>query len=135
MDVKGINSGLTSTIKNDEKHQATIQRVQSEFINQLYQGKSEAEAFKNSLKAIDEKYNPQEDKFQAKESVGMSHELCGVEKLGCAKNMMKAVKLPNGKTVLKWLNFIAEALPILLQILDKLPKSEPKPTEGLDVAA
>lgn len=135
MDVKAINTGVVSTPQKDEKHQATIQRVQAEFINQLYQGKSEGEAFKNSLKAIDEKYNPQEDKFQSQEKVGISHEFCDRQYLGSAKNMMKAVKLPSGKTVLKWLNFIAEALPILLQIIDKLPKPEQKPAENLNQVA
>ena len=136
MDVKAINAGVVSTPQKDEKHQATIQRVQAEFINQLYQGKSEGEAFKNSLKAINEKYNPQEDEFKSElhDTVGCSTEGC-VGKLGSAGHMMKSIKLPSGKTILKWLNFIAEALPILLQIIDKLPKPEQKPAENLNQVA
>lgn len=137
MDVKGINSGIIATTKKDEKHQATIQRVQAEFINQLYQGKSETEAFKNSLKAIDEKYNPTEDEFRTeKEStVGKTSALHDTEKLGSTMSMMKAIKLPSGKTVLKWLKFIAETLPILLEIINNLPKSDKTPSEELNVAA
>ena len=49
--------------------------------------------------------------------------------------MMKAIKLPSSKTVLKWLKFIAETLPILLEIINNLPKSDKKPSEELNVAA
>ena len=135
MEVKGINSGTTTAPKQNEKHQATIQRVQAEFINQLYQGKSEGEAFKNSLKAIDEKYNPKEDEYKTnpQQTVGCSTEGC-VGKLGGA-HMMKSIKLPSGKTVIGWLKFIAEALPILLEIIDKIPKSEKKPAEEINQVA
>ena len=137
MDVKAINAGVVSTPQKDEKHQATIQRVQAEFINQLCKGKSETEAFRSSLKAIDEKYNPKEDEFKAEmhETVGCTLEHCNVAKLGSVHNVMKSVKLPNGKTILKWLNFIAEALPIILQIIDRIPKQEPKPAENLHQVA
>lgn len=137
MDVKGINSGIIATTKKDDKHQATIQRVQAEFINQLYQGKSETEAFKNSLRAIDEKYNPKEDEFRTEKgsTVGQASALHNTEKLGGAMSMMKAIKLPSSKTVLKWLKFIAETLPILLEIINNLPKSDKKPSEELNVAA
>lgn len=136
MEVKEINSGTTTAPKQNEKHQATIQRVQAEFINQLYQGKSEGEAFKNSLKAIDEKYNPKEDEYKTnpQQTVGCSIEGC-VEKLGGTNYMMKSIKLPSGKTVIGWLKFIAEALPILLEIIDKIPKPEKTPTEELNQVA
>lgn len=137
MDVKSINSGIIATTKKDDKHQATIQRVQAEFINQLYKGKSETEAFRSSLKAIDEKYNPQEDEYKSEmhDAVGCSLERCSVGKLGSVQNVMKSIKLPSSKTVLKWLNFIAETLPILLEIINNLPKSDNKPSEELNVAA
>ena len=95
------------------------------------EGKDEKAAFKESLKAIDEKYNPQEDEFKPsdKEAVGYSSDFAVYNKLCAPKNMMKSFKMPDAKTILAWLTFISEALPILLDILNKLPKPEQKPEQ------
>ena len=79
-----------------------------------------------NLKAIDEKYNPQEDEFKPsdKEAVGNSSEFMMLSTVAARKGVMKSFKMPDAKTILAWLTFISEALPILLDILNKLPKPE-----------
>ena len=92
-------------ISKKEKKEQTIQRVKSEFLRQVQEGVSEKEAFKNSLKAIDEKYNPKADKFECTkmDSVGMSTQY------------LKAAKISlNPETVKVWLEIIEKALPVVL---------------------
>ena len=103
--VNGSQVGATQISKKEKKEQ-TVQRVKTEFLRQVQEGVSEKEAFKNSLKAIDEKYNPKADKFECKmnDAVGMSTEC------------LKAAKMPklDPSNVKVWLEIIEKALPVIL---------------------
>ncbi len=124
MDVKGISSGVTTP--KAVQQQQTIQRVQAEFLRQISQGKEEQEAFQESLKAIDEKYNPEEDAFQLSEKQGMPvYCESPVGKMAS----LKAFKLPSAESVVAWLTIISTALPKVLEIIDMLPKPQtPEPS-------
>lgn len=92
--------------KKDKKEQA-IQRVQTEFLRQIGEGVDKKEAFKNSLKAIDEKYNPQADKFE-----------CSKELADTANQKLKACKMAkiDPKTAESWLKLIEKAIPVILSM-------------------
>lgn len=101
----GVQTETPQISKKERKEQA-VQRVKTEFLRQVQEGVSEKEAFKNSLKAIDEKYNPKADKFECKmnDAVGMSTEC------------LKAAKMPklDPSNVKVWLEIIEKALPVVL---------------------
>ncbi len=124
MDVKGIGIGV-STPKTLEQQQ-TIQRVQTEFLKQISKGVGEEEAFHESLKAIDEKYNPQEDTVQFSEKQSMPK--LGETSIGKCSSV-KAIKLPSAESVVAWLTLISTVLPKILEIIDMLPKPQ-TPTES-----
>ena len=104
----GVQTEAPKISKKEKKEQA-IQRVKTEFLRQVQEGVSEKEAFKNSLKAIDEKYNPQTDKFESTKC----------ETVGCAQPehlYAKAFKMPkiDPEAVKVWLEIIEKALPVVL---------------------
>ena len=102
----GVQTEAPQISKKEKKEQA-IQRVKTEFLRQVQEGVSEKEAFKNSLKAIDEKYNPEEDMFCACDTaVGSSSKMI--------KQSVQGVKKPNPETVKVWLEIIEKALPVIL---------------------
>ena len=97
----------TPQISRKEKNEQAIQRVKAEFLKQVQEGTTEKEAFKNSLKAIDEKYNPEEDMFCACDTaVGSSSKML--------KQSVQGVKKTNPETVKVWLEIIEKALPVIL---------------------
>ena len=100
----GVQNNTPQISKKEQKEQA-IQRVKTEFLRQVQEGVEEKEAFKNSLKAIDEKYNPKADKFECakRDSVGMFTE--------CLKAAKKSL---NPETAKVWLEIIEKALPVVL---------------------
>ncbi|MBQ8886201.1 MAG: hypothetical protein IJY61_00680 [Candidatus Gastranaerophilales bacterium] len=104
----GVQTEAPQISKKEKKEQA-VQRVKTEFLRQVQEGVSEKEAFKNSLKAIDEKYNPQADKFQSttNDAVG-----CSQPQYLCAK----AFKMPklDPEDVKVWLEIIEKAIPVVL---------------------
>ena len=102
--VNGSQVGLTQISKKEQKEQA-VQRVKTEFLRQVNEGVAEKEAFKNSLKAIDEKYNPKADSVQfAKcDTVGMSTECLKAAKMSLDPGSVKT-----------WLEIIEKALPVVL---------------------
>ena len=97
----------TPQISKKEKREQAIQRVKTEFLSQIGEGVSEKEAFKNSLKAIDKKYNPNADKF-----------CCESAKVGASPKVLnqsvKTVKNLNPESVKVWLEIIEKALPVIL---------------------
>jgi uncharacterized protein with von Willebrand factor type A (vWA) domain len=97
----------TPQLSRKEKKEQTVQRVKSEFLKQVQEGVTEKEAFKNSLKAINEKYNPDKDMFcTCDTTVGSSSTMI--------KQSVQSVKKPNPETVKVWLEIIEKALPVIL---------------------
>ena len=95
----------TPKISKKEKKEQAIQRVKTEFLRQVQEGVEEKEAFKNSLKAIDEKYNPKADKF----------ECAKMDSVSMPTQCLKAAKMSlNPETVKAWLEIIEKALPVIL---------------------
>ena len=119
----------TPQISQKEKQQETVQRVQVEFLNQISKGKDEQTAFQEALKAIDEKYNPQEDEVKLNKAEDVQFENCA----NSVKNVLhsKAInfKMPSLETIVKWLGYIADVLPMILKIIEKLPTTNAKPEE------
>ena len=117
----------TPQISQKEKQQETVQRVQVEFLNQISKGKDEQTAFQEALKAIDEKYNPQEDEVKLNKAEDVQFENCA----NSVKNVLhsKAInfKMPSLETIVKWLGYIADVLPMILKIIEKLPTTNAKP--------
>ena len=101
----GVEINAPKISKKEQKEQA-VQRVKTEFLRQVQEGVSEKEAFKNSLKAIDEKYNPQADKFQCANYECAKMPTGGLKGLKTAKLDPEAVKV--------WLEIIEKALPVVL---------------------
>lgn len=116
MGIQAIGTESASLNKTSDKKQQAVKRVQTEFLSQVAQGKNEKEAFLQSLKAIDEKYNLEKDTVQFSK-----YETAGAYK--CAKSI-------NPETAMKWLDVIATAVPIVMNfvdwLLDKLPSSDNK---------
>lgn len=120
MKVENINQGIQKKPRVNKKHEASIKRVQSEFLKQLSEGKSEKEAFLGSLKAIDEKYNPQKDELSIR-----------YENAVGAKYTAKAFKMPSAESTKKWLEVIAFAVPIITGFVDWImDKVQPKSKEA-----
>lgn len=115
MGIQAIGAENASLNKTNDKKQQAVKRVQTEFLSQVSQGKSEKEAFLQSLKAIDEKYNLEKDTVQ------FSYDTAGTYK--CAKSI-------DPETAMKWLDVISKAVPIVINfvdwLLDKLPSSDNK---------
>ena len=111
----------TSQISKKEKQQETIQRVQVEFLNQISKGKDEQTAFQEALKAIDEKYNPQEDEVKLNKAEDVQFENCEKSKENILYSKAINTKMLSLEDVLKWLRYIAKILPTLLDIIEQLP--------------
>lgn len=116
MGIPAIGAENASSNKTKNEKQQAVRRVQTEFLSQVSQGKSEKEAFLQSLKAIDKKYNLEKDTVQLSK-----YETAGTHK--CAKPI-------NPETVMKWLDVIAAAVPIVMNfvdwLLEKLPSNDNK---------
>lgn len=123
MGIQAISAENASINKTKNEKQQAVKRVQTEFLSQVSQGKSEKEAFLQSLKAIDEKYNLEKDTVQLSK-----YETVGAYK--CAKFME-----PN--TALIWLEVIEKAVPIVMNfvdwLLDKLPSSNNKEPQAENI--
>lgn len=120
MSIQAIGAENASLKKTNDKNQQAVKRVQTEFLSQVAQGKSKKEAFLQSLKAIDEKYNVEKDNVQFSKC-----DIAGTSV--CAKSM-------NPETAMKWLDVIAVAVPIVMKfidwLLDKLPSGDNKETQA-----
>lgn len=126
------NEAKAAKARKAEK-QETVARVQHVFLHEVAEGKSGREAFLESLKAIDEKYNPECDKLCKSNSI----ENCTVGNVSSAivqevadEAVEMAKKAIEPDDIKKWLDVIAYAVPILEGfidwILDKVtPKNEP----------
>ena len=97
----------TPQISRREQKEQTVQRVKLEFLKQVQEGVTEKEAFKNSLKAINEKYNPDKDMFCTYNTA-----LDSSSKM--LNQSVQSVKKPNPETVKVWLEIIEKALPVIL---------------------
>lgn len=119
MNLQSINASNASYNNASTEQKQTIERVQTEFLSQINKGKGTKEAFKESLKAIDKKYNPQNDEFE-KSSGAILGDTVGNGQTGQAKidNVMKIMEV------------IAFAIPIIENfvdwILEKIPTGNNK---------
>ena len=95
MEVQALGQNSTSNVKS--KHDAVVKRVQTEFLSQINEGKSEKEAFLNALHAIDSKYNPVKDEVK----------LAKTERISATPESAK-----------KWLEVIAIVVPMLENFID-----------------
>ena len=117
----------TPQISQKEKQQETVQRVQVEFLNQISKGKDEQTAFQEALKAIDEKYNPQEDEVKLSNTGNVQYENCANPMENAFHLKAMKAKMPSWETILKWLGYIADVLPTILDIISKLPTTNAEP--------
>lgn len=99
---------ITGNTKNDADA-AKVKRVQTEFLRQIYGGKNEKDAFMESLKAIDEKYQPKSDVY-------------------ITLGNIRSVKT---ESINKWFDIISDAIPVMENIFSLLTNvkkgSENKP--------
>ncbi len=124
------------------KQQETVGRVQHAFLHEVEAGKSGKEAFLQSLKAIDEKYNPECDKYCCQARLGVSSEMVKVSgKVAheVADDVANAVKKSlEPDDIKKWLEVIAFAVPLFESfvdwILDKMTPSKEVPLKENCVA-
>lgn len=114
------------------EQQKTVERVQNAFLHQVEAGKSEKEAFVEALKAIDEKYNPECDKFCCSEKLGASNQMIkasGKVVRDVADDVVEVAKKSiDPDDFKKWLEVISFAVPIFEGfvdwILDKMTPSK-----------
>lgn len=99
MNIREVGTQKEGLTQAKNKQNEAVLRVQTEFLNQISEGKCEKEAFLQSLKAIDEKYNLEKDtvKFETQTV--------------CAKKITP-------DTAMKWLDVIATAVPIIIKFVD-----------------
>ncbi len=98
--------------------------MQNAFLHHVEAGKSEKEAFLQSLKAIDEKYNPECDKFCCSERHGASNEMIktsGKVAKDVADDVVEVAKKSIAPNDIKnWLEVIAFAVPLIEGFVDWL---------------
>ena len=104
MDLAAINANNKAYRDSTPEQKEAIVRVQTEFLNQINEGKDKEEAFKESLKAIDKKYNPQKDEL----CIG-SNAYQGYGNIG-----VKATPAQ----VKEWLDVVSIAVPIITGIIE-----------------
>lgn len=99
MNIREVGTPKEGLTQAKNKQNEAVLRVQNEFLNQISEGKCEKEAFLQSLKAIDEKYNLEKDTIE----IGTQ--------TACAKKITP-------DTAMKWLDVIATAVPIIMKFVD-----------------
>lgn len=104
MNLAAINANNKSYEKATPEQKEAIVRVQTEFLNQINEGKDKEEAFKESLKAIDKKYNPQKDELCVGNNTYEDYGNIG------AKVTPSQVK--------EWLDVVSIAVPIITEIIE-----------------
>lgn len=104
MNLAAINANNKSYEKATPEQKEAIVRVQTEFLNQINEGKDKEEAFKESLKAIDKKYNPQKDELYVGNNAYEDYGNIG------AKVTPSQVK--------EWLDVVSIAVPIITEIIE-----------------
>ena len=114
-----VSKQREALLKSDvamEIYQPIIENVQKEFINQMMQGQTKDDAIKAAIQSIGKKYNSQNDEF-----VG--------EKQGPVDcfSLSRKFAMPSGTQIMDGLKFIAEIIPIVIQLLERIQSSFPAP--------
>jgi hypothetical protein len=99
--------------KTQSKKEKATERVQQEYLYQIRQGKTNKQAILESLKALDDDYQPKTDCFECRETANV-----------CGK-----IKLPSRETISKTLDFIVKIGPIIYELFNKLCDFIPKKQE------
>ena len=99
-----------------KKYKPVIERVQKEFLNQMLQGQTKEEALAHAIDTFDKKHNLKEDEFAGPKN----NSYCG----SCGGPYK--IKFPTATQILEGLNFFAELIPLIIRIIEILPKSQPQ---------
>ena len=103
MDVQKVITGEV-TKKPQTKGQKAAERMQKEYLYQLQQGKSSKQSLLESLKALDDKFQPECDCYECASRDGVYAKM----------------HLPDRKTISKVLDFIVKVGPILYELLNQI---------------
>lgn len=108
-----INSELSVAKKPDSQRKETVNAMQASFLSQISEGKDAKEAFYNSLKTVNKKYNPEQDEVRFE---------------SCKGEIAKAGAKLTPEDAKKWLEVIAMVGPLVAAFVDwiesKLPNNQ-----------